>query len=859
MSEPNLPEISSTSRETLAINPLDLLLPLLKNRWLIGLIVTIALFLAIWYNLYTTPVYEAKASVVTRQNIPATLLREKETKLTQWADPRNALITKARIISSQPSAQELVKRLIDSGHFLEARKQTGWERLSQEQKTQWIQAVARGIQRGIIITIPRETSIIEIRYQSPDPELAKDVVNLLAEIAVEFDRNEQLIIYKDSLSNLNQQVDEARKRVGEAESKLYQYRRQHNIFEADRDKELIAERRSRLLEKLTEVQEGRKELESQISQLENLLQRRDYKKYTVLLPENQILVDLKQQLVTAEVTYQKLLIKYGEKHPEVEKTAKEIDILKQKFEQELGVALTRLQYNLNVVKSREQFLQESMAETEKSAVMSTEKDIEYVVLDREANSVRELYRTLLDAVKEVNVNTNSSVNNMIYVQEKALRPTVPIKPNKALNILLGLVLGIMMGGALAYVREFMDQTVRSPQDIERATQLPVLSTVPLYSATKNHKPSSSYRILFVTHRPKSLFTESIISLRSQLNIKIPQDSPKVILITSCAPQEGKSLIASNLALSLAMNGQKTLVLDADLHHPVQDRIFGYEKNTLGLYDLIVDTLNPQWSALDLKSLSLGDVQHMIQLKQWSGTIKIKWDSLPSSLTISYQEGRPAGSNLRTWKEQLALSNGCPPPKNLSFVLDESEIVDLDSGQESGMLAVEFLRQYPALSRSDYFAELIMREYIQDTENKNLHALTAGTTSKNPSEILGSEQMKILLKLLRERFDRIIIDAPPAWPLADVSVISPLTDWILWICRSGEIPKGMFQHTIQQIQRVQPNIIGVVMNAVDLHRDRYYYYGYPNYYYSSRYYRYRYHHTDYYGSSESGEPTENSPQ
>jgi Mrp family chromosome partitioning ATPase len=120
-------------------------------------------------------------------------------------------------------------------------------------------------------------------------------------------------------------------------------------------------------------------------------------------------------------------------------------------------------------------------------------------------------------------------------------------------------------------------------------------------------------------------------------------------------------------------------------------------------------------------------------------------------------------------------------------------------------------------------------------------------------------MKILLKLLRERFDRIIIDAPPAWPLADVSVISPLADWVLWICRSGEIPKGMFQHTVQQIQRVQPNIIGVVMNAVDLHRDRYYYYGYPNYYYSSRYYRYRYHHTDYYGSSESGEPTENSPQ
>ena len=837
------PESFFLSHDPEGVDPLDLIEPFLKSRWAVGLIIIFSLTLAILFNLYATPIYQARSRVVLRQNVKDNVLREKETDLQKWAEPRTELKTKLQIISSQKILQKLAEQLIERGHFQKDLQAIQYDRMKPEDKTPVLQGLAASLQGNLKVENPKDTNIIDIIYASADPYLAKDVVNLLAELVVEDHRDEQLLVMKDSLSYLNQQLEDSRKRVEESESKLYEYRRKHNIFEADRDKELIAERRSRLVEKLTEVQENRRQLEAKIGQLEKLLSRQDYLKYTALLPDNSILIDLKQQLVTAEVNYKKLLIRYEDKHPDVEKSKQEIEILKQKFEQELRVALIQLQSQLNVVKAQDQFLQDTLAETEKSAVMSTEKDIDYVVLDRDANSARDNYRTLLAAVKEVTINTNSTANNVIYVQEKALTPRRTIKPRKSRNILLGLALGIMLGGAFAYGREYLDQTIRTPEDVQKTVKLPVLSTVPLDTRKKTQVSSEPERLLLVTRRPKSLFSESITALRSQLSIKLPSDSPQVILVTSCVPQEGKSLIAANLALSLAINGQKTLLIDADLHHPVVHEIFGREKGSTGLYDLVVDALNPPWSTLNLDTMSLGDVQHLIQLKQWSGTINIVWDSLASQLKMSYHDGRLAGSNFKAWQEQFSRPNGFPPPKNLSFSLNENEILNPDGQPNSGLLALDFLHQYPNLCRSAYFGDLVLQQYVQPTDHKNLFSITAGTNPKNPGEILGSEQMKILLKVLKERYDRIIIDSPPAWPLSDVSVLSPMIDCILWICRAGKIPRKIFTRIIQQVQRIQPNIIGVVINAVDLQRDRYYYYGYPYYYYNKRYY----HH--YYGSKD----------
>ena len=182
-------------------------------------------------------------------------------------------------------------------------------------------------------------------------------------------------------------------------------------------------------------------------------------------------------------------------------------------------------------------------------------------------------------------------------------------------------------------------------------------------------------------------------------------------------------------------------------------------------------------------------------------------------------------------------------------MEPGALEDHDQAEGSGKAAMGFLSGYPRLCRSTYFAENVITKYILESDYKNLHIMLAGTNPKNPSEILGSVQMKILLEILKEKYDRIIIDCPPAWPMSDVGVLSPLIDGVIWVCRAGKIPRNVLARNIQHIQQIQPNIYGVVLNAIDLERDRYYY-GYSSYYY--RAYKASY----YYTSSSSPESAEN---
>ncbi|HUT52996.1 MAG TPA: GNVR domain-containing protein [bacterium] len=846
------PKLTVEQTEPVAINPLDLLEPMLKNRWIFGLIVAVCVLTAFFYNLYATPIYSAQSSVIIRRNLSSSVIREQVSDVPNMRNTTIDFNTKVKMVTSETFVEDLAKKLIERGYFKQQLREKGYDRMDPDAKAIFIRRLGDMTKANIDVGNPKMTNIVTISYQSPNRPLARDVVNLLAEQVVEFGQNEDRIILENTLGFLDQQLEDSRIKVREAEDKLFKYRVDHNIFESISDRELISNRRGQLQQNLTNIQEGMREREAKIKQIGSLLVRKDYTKYTAIEPGDPVLSGLSEMLTLAEIKYDELLIKYGVKHPQVISAAQEIEILRSKFGQELVKTKTRLEYELNVYESRGKALQEALAEVEANAVTGTEKDIDYVVLDRDANSARDLYKTLLQAVKEVSVASNNMTNNLIYVHERAILPQSPVKPRKTLNLLMGLFLGIVLGVTIVYGREFLDQSIRNPEDVEKAAQLPVLSTVPLYIG-KGEEKDRKTTSLYLTHHPKSLFSESIAALRTHLNIKLPQETSVAILITSSAPREGKSLIAANLAASMAMDGKKTVIVDADLHRPYMHKAFGKDKHT-GVFDMIVDALNPRWSELDMKALSFGDLRHIIRLKQWSGTMKIQWDSLPSTLNISYREGRPVGSNITEWKNKFAREGSFPSPQNPGFSLDESAISEVENPDSSGAQALGFIGQYPRLRASRYFIDVVLKRYTRETEVENLHLITAGTNPKNPNEILGSEQMKILLQLLKERYERIIIDCPPSWPLSDVSVLSPLIDGVLWVCRVGEIPKGMFSRVVKQIQAVQPNILGVVLNAVDLHRDRYYYYGYSYYYY--RYYRSSYY-NDYLNEPGSGKKSSRS--
>ena len=209
-----------------------------------------------------------------------------------------------------------------------------------------------------------------------------------------------------------------------------------------------------------------------------------------------------------------------------------------------------------------------------------QKMVQYNILKREAETNQELYNGLLRRIKEAGVTAGLRSSN-IHIVDPALIPSQPTRPRKKLNIMLAAVVGLLGGVSLAFLREHMDNTIKSPSEVERLTGLPLLAVVPKYTKLKetgNKKPLPMlaqgedevdlHAAYVVTHeRPSSHVAEAFRALRTSLLLSQVDSPPQVILVTSALSGEGKTTATLNLGVTLAQLGDRTLVLDGDLRKP----------------------------------------------------------------------------------------------------------------------------------------------------------------------------------------------------------------------------------------------------------------------------------------------------
>ena len=264
----------------------------------------------------------------------------------------------------------------------------------------------------------------------------------------------------------------------------------------------------------------------------------------------------------------KLLQRYTEEHPKVREIQGRIGMVDQQIHEEEG----------NLTEANKTFIQ-------------------YDILRAKARSDEELYNAFLRQFNELNVADTISSNN-IQVLEYAKVPRKPIAPDKVRNYLMGILFGILGGVGMAFVVEYFDDAPKSASEIEAYIGLPIIATLPKLKRNKDR----SIDLISAKH-PKSTEAEVMRMLRTYILFEKENPEDKVILVTSAGPKEGKSSIASNLAVSMSQANVRTLLIDADLRRPIMHRLFNLEKD-IGLTDLLLGraTLDRVIKKTDIKNL-----------------------------------------------------------------------------------------------------------------------------------------------------------------------------------------------------------------------------------------------------------------
>ncbi len=428
----------------------------------------------------------------------------------------------------------------------------------------------------------RNSRLVKIHFDSHEPELSSRIANELASTYIQQNLETRFYATEQAKEWLTKQLEDLKAKVERADEALQAFGSRHDIISLEEKENVIIQRLNELNEALTKAEAERMGKEA--------LYRQTKGSSGDSLPsilENKLIMDLKQALIQLEGQYMKLSETFKPEHPEMVKLRTQIKTIRTRLEDETQRIITGIQNEYESSLRREKLLRESFEAQKRRVMEMKEKAIQYNILKREADTNKELYRGLLQRMKEAGVSAGIMASN-IQVVDRAERPIKPHRPNKALNLILSAVVGLFLGVGLAFFIEYLDNTVKTPEDVEQLIRLPSFGMVPEISQhrRKRLEKGQTYPIELITHRhPKSMLSEAYRNIRTSILLSFSERPPRRIAITSPNPAEGKTTTAINTAIALSQTGAMVVLVDADLRKPRIHRVFS-EENGVGLSNFL---------------------------------------------------------------------------------------------------------------------------------------------------------------------------------------------------------------------------------------------------------------------------------
>jgi len=427
----------------------------------------------------------------------------------------------------------------------------------------------------------RNSRLVKVHFDSNYPELSAKVPNTLAVTYIQQSVESRFIATEQVKEWLTKQLEDLKAKVERADEALQAFGSKHDIISLEEKENVTMQRLTELNEVLTKAESERMAKEA--------LYRQTKDKHFDALPsilENKLVMDLKQAYIQLEAQYMKLSETFKPEYPEMVRLKNQMQSIQRRMDVETNKIIAGIKNDYESNLRRESLIRQAFEQQKAKVMEMKEQGIQYNILKREADTNKELYKGLLQRMKEAGVSASLTVSN-IQVVDQAEIPTGSYKPNKKLNLLLAAVVGLFLGIGLAFFFEYLDNTVKSPEDVEQLIRLPSFGMVPEISyERKKRLAKASYPVELVTHgHPKSILSEAYRNIRTSILLSFSEKPPKKIVITSPNPSEGKTTTVINTAIALSQTGAQVLIIDGDMRHPRIHKIFN-EENGAGLSNFL---------------------------------------------------------------------------------------------------------------------------------------------------------------------------------------------------------------------------------------------------------------------------------